>query len=90
MECKVKHYPFYLTTACRTCYLLQHEILKFPHMELLQIENRRRQRDRPDHASFGSIHKGAVIVEPWDPMYRLENIVINPEDPAASVLAVGE
>ena len=34
--------------------------------------------------------KGAVIVEPWDPMYCEEEIIINPEDLAASVLAVGK
>ena len=34
--------------------------------------------------------KGAVIVEPWDPMYREKEIIIFPEDLATSVLTVGE
>ena len=67
-----------------------HELLKYPRMEDLRIESNRRQWGQTIMPRLVPIAKGAVIVEPWDPMYREKEIVIDPEDLAASVLAVGE
>lgn len=67
-----------------------HELLKYPRLEDLQIESSRRQWGQTIMPRLVPIAKGAVIVEPWDPMYREKEIVIDPEDLAASVLAVGE
>jgi 8-oxo-dGTP pyrophosphatase MutT (NUDIX family) len=67
-----------------------HELLKYPRLEDLQIESNRRQWGRTIMPRLVPLAKGAVIVEPWDPMYREKEIVIDPEDLAVSVLAVGE
>lgn len=67
-----------------------HELLNYPNLEDLQIESKRRQWGQTIMPRMVPLAKGAVIVEPWDPMYREEEIVIYPEDLAASVLAVGE
>lgn len=67
-----------------------HELLKYPHLEDLQIESNRRQWGQTIMPRLVPLARGAVIVEPWDPMYRQKKIVIYPEDLAASVLAVGE
>jgi len=67
-----------------------HELLKYPNLEDLQIESKRRQWGQTIMPRLVPLVKGTVIVEPWDPMYREKEIIIYPEDLAASVLAVGE
>jgi hypothetical protein len=67
-----------------------HELLKYSCLEDLQIESNRRQWGQTIMPRLVPLAKGAVIVEPWDPMYREKEILIYPEDLAASVLAVGE
>ena len=67
-----------------------HELLKYSNLEDLQIESKRRQWGQTIMPRLVPLAKGAVIVEPWDPMYLEKEIVINPEDLATSVLAVGE
>lgn len=67
-----------------------HELLKYPNLEDLHIESKHRQWGQTIIPRLVPLAKGAVIVEPWDPMYREKEIVIYPEDLAASVLAVGE
>ena len=67
-----------------------HELLNYSNLEDLQIESKRRQWDRTVMPRLVPLAKGAVIVEPWDPMYCEEDIIITPEDLAASVLTVGE
>jgi 8-oxo-dGTP pyrophosphatase MutT (NUDIX family) len=67
-----------------------HELLKYTNLEDLQIESKRRQWGQTIMPRLVPIAKGAVIVEPWDPMYREKKIIICPEDLPASVLAVGE
>jgi len=67
-----------------------HELLKYLNWEDLQIESKRRQWDQTIMPRLVPLAKGAVIVEPWDPMYRQKEIIIYPEDLATSVLTVGE
>jgi 8-oxo-dGTP pyrophosphatase MutT (NUDIX family) len=67
-----------------------HELLKYSCLEDLQIEFNRRQWGQTIMPRLVPLAKGAVIVEPWDPMYREKEILIYPEDLAAAVLAVGE
>jgi len=67
-----------------------HELLKYPNLENLRIESKRRQWGQTILPRLVPLVKGALIVEPWDPMYYDNEIIIYPEDLAESVLAVGE
>jgi hypothetical protein len=67
-----------------------HELLKYPNLENLRIESKRRQWGQTLLPRWVPLAKGAFILEPWDPMYYQNEIIICPEDLAESVLAVGE
>lgn len=67
-----------------------HELLKYPNLENLRIESKGRQWGQTILPRLVPLAKGALIVEPWDPMYYENEIIVYPEDLAESVLAVGE
>jgi 8-oxo-dGTP pyrophosphatase MutT (NUDIX family) len=66
-----------------------HELLKYPDLNGLMIEAERRQWGTTFQPRLVPLPTGAVIVEPWDPMYHQKEIPIDPEDLAASVLPFG-
>jgi 8-oxo-dGTP pyrophosphatase MutT (NUDIX family) len=66
-----------------------HELLKYSNHKDLHAAGKRRQWGQPLLPRLVPLEEGAVIVEPWDPMYRQEKININPNKLAASVLPVG-
>ncbi len=67
-----------------------HELLKFPTMKALQTESKHRQWGRTILPRLVPLAKGAVIVEPWDPMYHKKEIIIDPDELATSVVPAGE
>ena len=67
-----------------------HELLKYPNLQALQVATKDRQWGRKILPRLVPLTRGALIVEPWDPMYRKKEIIIDPDDLAASVLPVGE
>lgn len=66
-----------------------HELLKCPDMQALQGISKGRQWGQTILPRLIPLTKGALIIEPWDPMYRKREIIIDPDDLAASVLPVG-
>lgn len=67
-----------------------HELSKFRKLEDLQVEADRRPWGRPIKPRLIPLSAGAVIVEPWDPLYDQKELNITPEDLPKSVLPVGE
>lgn len=67
-----------------------HELLRYSDLKDLQAADKRRQWNQALLPRLVPLEKGAVIVEPWDPMYRKTEINIYPSDLAASVLPVGD
>lgn len=67
-----------------------HRLLKYTTMKALQKESKNRQWGQKILPRLVSLARGAVIVEPWDPMYRKKEILIDPNELAALVLPVGE
>jgi 8-oxo-dGTP pyrophosphatase MutT (NUDIX family) len=66
-----------------------HELTKYPDLGSLKIEAARRQWGRSIQPRLVPLPQGAVIVEPWDPMYRQPEIDINPGNLPSSVLPIG-
>jgi hypothetical protein len=58
-------------------------------MKDLQIEAANRSWGPTIQPRLVPLTEGAVIVEPWDPMYQQKVINIDPEDLPTSVLPVG-
>ena len=66
-----------------------HELSKYQTLKDLQIEAANRSWGQTIQPRLVPLPEGAVIVEPWDPMYQQKVINIDPEDLPASVLPVG-
>jgi hypothetical protein len=67
-----------------------HELLKYTNVIDLQTENHRRPWGRTRLPRLVPLPQGAVIGQPWDPMYSQEEIKLDPESLPARVLPVGE
>ncbi|MEA3231129.1 MAG: hypothetical protein U9Q05_05175 [Thermodesulfobacteriota bacterium] len=67
-----------------------HELLKFPGMDDLEAETARRSWEAPIMPRLMPAADGAIILEPWDPVYSQEEAVISPEFMANKTLSVGE
>ena len=67
-----------------------HELLEYTNAKVLQTEHRNRPWGVARLPRLMPLPQGAVIVQPWDPMYRQEKIKIDTESLPASVLPVGE
>ena len=67
-----------------------HELLKFRTLTALKIEAESREWGLPIRPRLIPLSVGAVIVEPWDPSYAEEKIIIRPEDLPTSVVPVGQ
>ena len=67
-----------------------HELLRYTIANNLQTENHRRPWGRTRLPRLVPRPQGAVIVQPWDPMYNQEEIKIDPESLPGKVLPVGE
>lgn len=66
------------------------ELLKFPDMAALRTEIAHRSWGTPIMPRLVPLSSGAVILEPWDPMYSREKVVINIKSLPKKVLPVGE
>jgi len=66
-----------------------HELSKYQTLKDLQIEAANRSWGQTIQPRLVPLPEGAVIVEPWDPMYHQKVINIDPEDLPSSVLPVG-
>ena len=67
-----------------------HELLKFPGMDDLRAETARRSWGPPIMPRLVPLEDGAIILEPWDPLYSQEESAIIPEFLANKTLPVGE
>ena len=67
-----------------------HELLKYPHINDLQTESRHRPWGQAILPRLVPLAKGAVIVEPWDPLYREKELRIAPDPLPSLILPVGE
>jgi 8-oxo-dGTP pyrophosphatase MutT (NUDIX family) len=67
-----------------------HELLEYPNMKALQSERRNRTWGEVRLPRLVTLPQGAVIVQPWDPMYDQDKIPIDPENLPAMILPVGE
>lgn len=67
-----------------------HELLDYTKLNHLQTEKHSRPWGQARLPRLVPLAQGAVIVEPWDPMYHQEKITIDPEYLPNSVLSVGE
>ena len=67
-----------------------HQLLPYPNLKCLQIESIQRQWGQPVIPRLIPLAKGALILEPWDPMYHDNQNAIRTEKLADLVLAVGE
>lgn len=67
-----------------------HQLLQYPNLKRLRVESKHRQWGQTVIPRLVPLAGGAVIIEPWDPMYLEDQIIINPEGLAKSVLTVGE
>ncbi len=67
-----------------------HELLKYTNVNNLQAENHRRPWGRSRLPRLVPLPQGAVIVQPWDPMYNQEVIITDPASLPAAVLPVGK
>lgn len=66
-----------------------HQLLAFETLADLLAEARRRPWGEAIRPRMVKLDDGAVIVEPWDPMYGAERIRIEPETLDAAIAAVG-
>jgi 8-oxo-dGTP pyrophosphatase MutT (NUDIX family) len=66
-----------------------HELLQYPNMQALQAVSKGRKWGQTLMPRLVPLDRGAMIVEPWDPMYRKKELIIDPDDLAALVLPVG-
>jgi len=67
-----------------------HELLNYRHLKDLQAESRQRPWGQAILPRLMPLAKGAVIIEPWDPLYRDKEIRIAPDSLRHSILPVGE
>jgi 8-oxo-dGTP pyrophosphatase MutT (NUDIX family) len=67
-----------------------HELLNYPNLEGLRIEVAQRSWGQPIQPRLVPLPEGAVIIEPWDPMYNKKEIDIDLASLTSSVLTVGE
>lgn len=67
-----------------------HELLQYTNVNNLQTENHRRPWGRTRLPLLVPLAQGAVIVQPWDPMYPQEKIIIDPASLPTAVLPIGE
>jgi len=67
-----------------------HELSKYRKLKDLQIEAAHRPWGQTIQPRLIPLSEGAVIIEPWDPMYHQKEISITPEDLPASVVPVGK
>jgi 8-oxo-dGTP pyrophosphatase MutT (NUDIX family) len=66
-----------------------HELLQYTNLHELTTAARQRTWGNPLRPRLVPLAEGAVIVEPWDPMYACAEIKIDPAELAAAVLPVG-
>ena len=66
-----------------------HELSKYRTLTDLQAGTAKRSWDKPIRPRLVPLPEGAVIVEPWDPLYHQKVIKIDPEDLPASVQPIG-
>ncbi|MEW5909864.1 MAG: hypothetical protein AB1659_08695 [Thermodesulfobacteriota bacterium] len=66
-----------------------HELLKFRNISELQKEIEGRSWGAPIFPRMVLMDNGSVILEPWDPEYENETILINREQLEESILPVG-
>jgi hypothetical protein len=68
------------------------QLLSYPTLERLQVEAGRRGWGAPIFPRLISLedNSGAVIIEPWDPMYGAETIRLDVTRLSGSVLPAGE
>ena len=66
-----------------------HELSKYRTLKDLQFEAANRSWGPTIQPRLIPLTEGAVIIEPWDPMYHQIDINIEPEELPASVLPVG-
>jgi len=67
-----------------------HELLKYHNLKDLRHAAKHRQWGQTIQPRLVPLSEGAVIVEPWDPVYHQKEINIDTEDLPASVLPVGK
>ena len=67
-----------------------HEMLAYRRLNDLQAASHRRPGDQAILPRWVPLPEGAVIIEPWDPLYREKDIQIDPGRLPGAVLAVGE
>jgi 8-oxo-dGTP pyrophosphatase MutT (NUDIX family) len=67
-----------------------HQLSKFRTLTDIQAEAAQRSWGKAIQPRLIPLREGAVIVEPWDPLYHQRVIQIDPEDLSTSVLPVGE
>ncbi len=67
-----------------------HQLLQYPDLQSLIQEATNRPWGPALMPRLVPLEQGAMIVEPWDPMYHQQKIKINPDDLPAAVLPVGE
>ena len=67
-----------------------HELLKYPSLKELWAEAKNRQWGRPLLPRMLPLSKGAIIIEPWDPLYHKREIDISSDGLPDLVLPVGE
>ncbi len=69
--------------------LTLHQLSKYKTITDLHTEAANRPWGQPIQPRLVPLPDGAVIVEPWDPLYHQKTINIDPEDLPSSVLPVG-
>jgi 8-oxo-dGTP pyrophosphatase MutT (NUDIX family) len=67
-----------------------HELLNYPNLEGLRLEVAQRSWGQPIQPRLVPLPQGAVIIEPWDPMYHQKEIDMDIAGLASSVLPVGD
>jgi len=67
-----------------------HELSKYQTLKDLRFEAANRPWGQTIQPRLIPLSEGAVLVEPWDPMYHQKEIKISLEDLPASVLPVGK
>ena len=67
-----------------------HEFLRYRNLADLRADSDHRSWGPPMSPRLVPLAEGAVIVEPWDPQYRSEEICIDPGQLATAILPVGE
>lgn len=67
-----------------------HQLLKYQDLNDLHTESRHRPWGQAILPRLVPLAKGAVIVEPWDRLYREKELCIAPDPLPSSILPVGE